>query len=584
MKKFYFIPAAAMALALAACSSDDVLAPEGNGPQWNAEGKGYVSLAINLPKEKATLNRAPNDVFDDGTPEEYDVKNAVLLVFAGTDEANATLQGAYNLTLPTFGGVDDDPNQITSTVQLTQAINQVNGTNAYALVALNTGGVMTVDQSNTLTFVGESAAFTGTFQNFQAKTMTMANGDVTSIAGSANGFFMTNAPLASAVGAADFQGTVSTLTSLNNQIYSTEAEAASNPAAEVYVERAVAKVEVTATTNKGTLPTVGNLAWTINGWALDKTNTTSYVTRNANTASDWWEYQNGSNGFRFIGTSEVATGAGFRTYWATDPNYADVQTGLHTLAARPSDSEFATVGSVKYCLENTFDVAHMNKDLTTTVYVKATIGDGRDFFTLGNTRTTTYTKATLDEHAKAAFIADPAVTAALTANLQANQTFTNDDIEAVTYSTDQAGTWTVTGVTYADGAAAKFDGGVIPTELQEGGAAYQAGVQNATDLRIECYKGGVSYYPVLIKHFGDDLTPWSQTGSDSYPAPDAENNWLGRYGVLRNNWYKVNVTGISNLGDPIIEEVTGPDDPTQAYISVEINVLSWAVRTQNVEL
>ncbi len=581
MKKVYLLPAAALALALGACSNDDVVPTSGDDSQWNAEGKGYVSLAINLPKEKATLNRAPNDNFDDGTPEEYDVKNAVLLVFAGTDEASASFQGAYNLTLPTPGL--DPSEQITSTVQLTQAINQVNGGNAYALVALNTSGVMTVDESNTLTFAGEPSAFTGTFQEFQAKTMTMANGDVTSIAGGANGFFMTNAPLASAVGAADFTGTVSTLASLNGKIYSTEAEAASHPAAEVYVERAVAKVEVTANSTTGTL-LGGQLQWTINGWALDKTNTTSYVTRNANTNSGWWGYQNASNGFRFIGTSEVKTGAGYRTYWAQDPNYGETQTGLHTLGARPADTDFAAVGSVKYCLENTFDVAHMNKDLTTTVYVKATIGDGSDFFTLGNTRTTTYTKANLDEHAKAAFIADPAVTAALTANLQANQTFTNDDIEAVTYSTDQAGTWTVTGVTYADGAAAKFEGGVIPEVLAAGGAAYQAGVQNATDLGIECYKGGVSYYPVLIKHFGDDLTPWSQTGSASYPAPNAENNWLGRYGVLRNNWYKVNVMGISNLGDPIIEEVTGPDDPTQAYISVEINVLSWAVRTQNVEL
>ena len=583
MKKFYFIPAAAMALALAACSSDDVLAPEGNGPQWNAEGKGYVSLAINLPKEKATFNRAPNDNFEDGTPEEYDVKNAVLVVFAGTDEASATFQGAYNLTLPTFS--DGETDQITSTVQLTQAINQVNGTNAYAFVALNTKGVMTVDESNQLTFNGEGTAFEGSFKDFQAKTMSVTGNDVTSIAGGANGFFMTNAPLASAMGAAVFTGSVTTLTPLSNQIYSTEAEAASNPAAEVYVERAVAKVEVSATNSTGDLDNLNNMKWTIKGWALNNTNTTSYVTRNANTESGWWTYQNADKGFRFIGTSEVATGAGYRTYWGTDPNYAETQTGLYTLSNTLLDANLNELDGVQYCLENTLDVKRMNKENTTTVYVKAQIGDGLDFFTLGGVRTTVYTKANLDAQVKAAFVADPAVNAALTENLTSGSQFVSDeDIESVKYSQDGAGTWTVTGVTYAATAAAKFKNSQIPDVLAEGGTAYNAGLQNATDLRIACYKGGEAYYPVLIKHFGDDLTPWTASGTESYPGSEAEKNWLGRYGVLRNNWYKVNVTGISNLGDPIIEEVTGPDDPTQAYISVEINVLSWAVRTQNVEL
>ena len=66
-------------------------------------------------------------------------------------------------------------------------------------------------------------------------------------------------------------------------------------------------------------------------------------------------------------------------------------------------------------------------------------------------------------------------------------------------------------------------------------------------LTISYYKGGVAYYPVLIKHFGNTETPWTMpTGGvlESYPGTDAANNWLGRYGVLRNTWYTVNVTGL----------------------------------------
>ena len=142
----------------------------------------------------------------------------------------------------------------------------------------------------------------------------------------------------------------------------------------------------------------------------------------------------------------------------------------------------------------------------------------------------------------------------------------------------------MTGVTYSDAFAGKFKGDEVPATLQATGEAYTAALSNASGLKIDYYKGGVAYYPVLVKHFGDDLTPWNQQGTTAYPGPSAAGNWLGRYGVLRNNWYKVNVTGISNIGSSTVPEITTPDDPTQSYIAVEINVLSWAVRSQSVEL
>ena len=88
----------------------------------------------------------------------------------------------------------------------------------------------------------------------------------------------------------------------------------------------------------------------------------------------------------------------------------------------------------------------------------------------------------------------------------------------------------------------------------------------------------------MIQHFGDDQTPWT-AGSESYPTPNRDDNYLGRWGVLRNNWYEINVTGVKSIGSPVVPEVYGtPDDPVQSWISVEINVLSWAKRTQNADL
>ena len=107
-------------------------------------------------------------------------------------------------------------------------------------------------------------------------------------------------------------------------------------------------------------------------------------------------------------------------------------------------------------------------------------------------------------------------------------------------------------------------------------------------LTISYYKGGVAYYPVLIQHFGDTETPWTMpTGGvmESYPDPNAANNWLGRYGVLRNTWYTVNVTGLKNIGFCEVPDAgVRYDDPLNQYIAVEIHILPWATRSQDVDL
>lgn len=51
------------------------------------------------------------------------------------------------------------------------------------------------------------------------------------------------------------------------------------------------------------------------------------------------------------------------------------------------------------------------------------------------------------------------------------------------------------------------------------------------------------------------------------------------------SWYQVNVKSVKNIGSPEVPTVTDRfDDPIDSYMSVEINVLSWAVRTQDVDL
>ena len=100
---------------------------------------------------------------------------------------------------------------------------------------------------------------------------------------------------------------------------------------------------------------------------------------------------------------------------------------------------------------------------------------------------------------------------------------------------------------------------------------------------ITTYVNGESYYIARIKHFGDDLTPWA-AGEDTYGANNEK--YLGRYGVLRNNWYDLTVNSISGPGYPDVPEIkpNTPDDEDTKYISVSVKILDWAKRSQSVDL
>lgn len=659
MKKLYFIPAAMLGLAVAGCSSDDLAVGEGQGPQWDSQGKGYMALSLNLPTQASTGMRqtpAPydNDQFDDGEPSEYAVKDATLLIFKGSSETSATLQAAYVLpdAGPAFENPEDD--QVTSTVQLTQQINRIDAgsDDLYALVVLNNNGIFSVDEYQQLNFTGADEYYGAsglplTLQNLMNKVVGVNSSDVNaSDAYTEDGILMMNAPLASAVGADSYSGTVSTLVKVTDGIYTTEREAQENPAANIYVERAVAKVSVTATNTSGTLATEDKPTteketgqedvadWTIKGWMLNNTNQKSYFAHNYPTENClWWGYQNGTKGYRFIGKEEVGkqadgtTTAGYRIYWGQDVNYNTAAgTGDPACNLNKINSTYFTttnvhglgLGEYDYCFENTFTTDFQNHDQTTQAVIAVEFNDGKDFWTLNGSTSTVYINQTdIDNIVKNAFYNTQAVKDVITENLKDDKTFNlSTDLE-VTYDkgaagsdvNDQAGKWTVTeisltasgrdklknyeavnAISSAEDRWTNVSGTWTQTGDENDGLAYGDGFKAAQALQIECYDNGLAYYPVNIKHFGDDLTPWDENdaeGNDSYPNTDrkAEANWLGRYGVLRNNWYQLDVTKVSNIGySDVPQDNVDPDDPVARYISVRINILSWAVRKQSVQL
>ena len=116
-------------------------------------------------------------------------------------------------------------------------------------------------------------------------------------------------------------------------------------------------------------------------------------------------------------------------------------------------------------------------------------------------------------------------------------------------------------------------------------------------LGINKYSGGMAYYNIRIRHFDDDETPWSGTGRNvndvdhiyGYESggswsltEQSTKNFLGRYGVVRNNWYQIEVDGVRSIGEPVPPTPGDtPDDEIENYISLKIHVLPWAIRKQH---
>lgn len=592
MKKQFGLPLMlASALAFSACSSDDV-AENGNGSLTDFTNGGYVKMAINMPTVKSSEGafKGVNDSYQDGTPDEYAVNNTIVIMFQGNNENDAIFHSAYDINKTwTTNPVDG---QISSTLQLTKKVNEAAiGSNLYALVVVNNNGLLSVGADHKLTVNG--SGFTGNFTDFKNELATAADVSGTKFSGTGEGLFMANAPLSKGTGGtAESGGPVTTLVNLTTNVYPTDTEANNHPAAHIYIERGVAKVTFVRPKTDASFTTdafsngkgVATVTYTMDGWNLDITNKSSFLVRHVN--PDWNAYKTDitgvtvTNPFRFVGHTEVHDGL-YRTYWAEDPNYNSTPAGAFNTVASVDDinKPFGEYNPL-YCLENTFNVDNQNQDATTRAIVRVKVkinGTEGDFYTVNGGKTTLYSKDNLD-------------------NLVKNAIITNADV--VTANGGTAPNATDITLSYSDlGDNVQEVGDIILTladgSLLSANAQYTAILDavNKTVKNITKYVDGYVYYPVRIKHFGDELTPWGQaydvniTTGKIYPATKKEERYLGRYGVVRNNWYELEVNSIKGIGYAVIPPANNvPDDVLDQYISVKINILSWAKRSQSEDL
>lgn len=583
---------AVIAAMTASCSSNEDLGTAGTGT--NEAGVGYVAFNINLPTQSGSSSRAgsANDQFDAGTPNEYDVKDATLLIFEGADEANAQFKGAYTLnTAPWKDNGQTDNITTTSATIVKQIDTPASSDHCYALVVLNKNDVFTVDETaKTITLKGAAATFSGTYKNF-AESLSEEN--LTN-----KGFYMANAPLASkAGGATDPAGAIiNTLATLDGKIKETESEAKGAPA-QIYVERGVAKVTMQNTSTPATVDGstksdgTSSVDFKITSWVLDNTNKKTYLVRSTDGFGEWTSLFSNStsllaaNKYRFVGSNAVAANL-YRTYFAKDANFD--QTGNSAaltagdLVTNPNPTFVDKFGNAnpQYCFENTFDAACQNDRYTTRVLIKAKLNSGETFYVFNGDQNTIYPiDKVKDEIKKYYLIENEAWIKANVTPAPTKSEVDGDDLDVEI--TDDAGKVSITSISFKPGVTVSSSA-TVPTHYDE--VLKRIG-------SIDEYKNGESYYFVRIKHFGDDMTPWNTdettkpSTSSIYPVDHQAENYLGRYGVLRNNWYDIAVEGVKGLGSAVVPKVTpNTDDELKSYIAVKINVLSWAKRTQSVVL
>lgn len=582
MKIKHLFGLAVIAAMTASCSSNEDLGTAGPGTGTNETGVGYATFTINLPSVSGTRAAdAGGAEMAEGTPEEYKVSNATALIFQKYGSDEGSYKFVESVTLPIDGWTDDSTPGITTTSKkLVAKLTNVDTKNDYSvLILLNNKNV-------NLPTVGQS------YNDWNSKNILTQVTDWTGF----DGFYMANAPLKGSA------ASPATLVPIDkDKIYASEAEAnkpTNDCAATVFVERGVAKMTVaapgtiTVKDKATTKPTKSQV--TFSNWALDITNKKTFAVHNIDgLSSDFSTIWNTDPSNRFIGTNN-------RVYWGKDPNYDKNELKLTDEKGesdKKREAEFnfidatskigknfaidATHTNPEYCLENTFNLTNMYQGQTTRVIFKAKYtpkdADSKSlaekdgtFYTIGNMKTIlneTKLKAAVDA-AATSVLSDCTVDYDANLKKEGSHVITLADIK------DATGKPLVAETEYNG-----KKGTVIVDEINTK-LGLKAGRKEAM-VGINTYLQGVTYYIARVKHFGV-LTPWNS--GESYG--DNNDKYLGRYGMLRNNWYELKVGNVYGPGYPGVPPVdpTLPDDENEKYLSVSVKILSWAKRSQNVDL
>lgn len=586
--------AASVAALLAGCAKEDDSPQEGAGGTTTVPAGATGTMNVSL---KYAIETRAGQEYDDGENSESKAQDLTIYFF---DDDKNYLGSSYVSNLKQEDETPAD-NNVTSTIavdvptDIVQTLYDSSEEEAtmYVVAVLNKG-----------TFAPQFTAGQD-YDAFNAACQ-IALAD----AAKADNFMMTSSNYMGNINGAEIEMALTPITK-KHVGFKSDDQAAAPTTVTIAVERVVAKVMVQE--KEGEL-------LNILGWGLNVTNKTFYPVKNL-----------GGNQFLDLLASKYNTWqpntinkpwnnpTDMRSHWAVDPNYV---IGEATIEDKPTDFNkfsFSDPSSAKakealYCFENTTVETMQQRNATTSAVIVAQFypqdfkeTDKDDSWIKWNDA------AYSGDNSYAAFV--EAVVKEVDGDNQAITTYYKEDVNGTT--TDNDGkkysplskedficTYTTEGkeeitfgekdtrIGYKDAElkVALEDSEIklytITDGLASGDTSAPVEINEAikkalTDNPPTVYYNGYCYYVVPIRHFAKGEVA-DYTGGEYQP------NHLGRYGIVRNNYYQITINDITQPGEPITDPTVDPstdkDDETNYWINVSIKVLSWKVRTQDVIL
>ena len=570
MKIFKFFPLACAALMMSACSSDNDIeggaTKPGSDPQY---------LAVNIVNVGTTPTRAGE--YENGTEEESKIKKVRFYFFNGDGSpylikpTGSEVTGGENVNWLEVSNPTDDtttPGTSTSVEKITNAVLVINGVQNAApsaiMAVVNPETVEPATLKNGATMRLSELRSTAVGSKFYNK-------DASS--GKVSDFVMSNSVYINAG-----EDVCSSLVA--GHLTTSEKTAMENPV-DLYVERVVAKVTADVDKNAfkvgdgtdwdntkyGTTTAVGkygdyDVYAVIEGWGLAEENGKAEVEKQVD--KSW------TDGTLGIGTWN--TYDYHRSFWERSVAFTTGVDGNQPVNHKYEEFK-AKIKDELYTLPNTpiEKVTNLNTNNLTKLLVAATLRykdaennwnnaeicryNGMNFLGIDN----------LKKHVASTFSQYYTSTDATNyTQLSASDIdFKDPDATMVQYrvtptlAADQAGTKKF---------YTKTTTGSTPTFTEVPKSTVLAAIEAA---KAEIRKDGKAYYYVPIKHLG-------KAGE------------LGEYGVVRNHFYKITLTGIKGFGTPVYnpELVIDPTVPTydNTYLAARVQVLQWRIVKQDVNL
>lgn len=369
-------------------------------------------------------------------------------------------------------------------------------------------------------------------------------------------------------------------------------------------------------------------------YSLYNYNTQSYLVRHF---TDGWQslHRDGTTDYRFVEPQPLpySTTSLYRTYWAEDANYdedmySDIDDAEDDIFKSWKDIKTKASGSTgesDYCAENTMDLAHMNIRNSTLVLVRLNLNNYTSFYTTsvtgsdviyqlptnpnaeeGTTASSTFARQqaegstmrrtstpTSDQH----YYVSSARTIDEYLREWLMQTNANARQWVETYAAGNANHIKID-LTNSDGSrnCGPADGGQAVVHCTQtartagttGADAFSAlnlDTYFAQNITVNFYDDGYCYYLVPIMHFGDTQAPWqsaaTMTGGTASAAYGTDNAaYLGRYGVVRNNWYTITITGVNHVGacnswQLFNQTANQADDTVEQLLNATLVISPW---------